>query len=104
MISPDLNPTAAARPAAPSDIHVIHYRQTDLSGQAQSIDRHANVIPVTFLARHACHNQSMNFTRIVLVIVAALLLPGGIILLVPLLLKWSRQRKIIPAESTEIRS
>lgn len=46
----------------------------------------------------------MNIVRIFLVVFAALLVPGGLILLVPLIYRWSKQRKILPAERVEIGS
>ena len=64
----------------------------------------SNVIQVTVCAGRACHNQSMNIIRILLIIFAALLVPGGLILLIPLIYRWSKQRKILPAESAEISS
>ena len=51
-----------------------------------------------------CQNHPMNALRIFLVILTALLLPGGIILLVPMIYKWSRQRKNLAPESAELGS
>ena len=67
------------------------------------IDR-SNVTQITVCAGLACHNQPMNIIRIFLIIFAALLVPGGLILLVPLIYRWSKQRKIMPAEGAEISS
>lgn len=64
----------------------------------------SNVIPVTVCAGRACHNHPMNIIRIFLIIFAAILVPGGLILLVPLIYRWSKQRKILPAERVEISS
>jgi len=46
----------------------------------------------------------MNTLRIFLVILTALLLPGGIILLVPMLYKWGKQRKNLAPQSAETSS
>lgn len=64
----------------------------------------SNVTQITVCAGRACHNQPMNIIRIFLIIFAAILVPGGLILLVPLIYRWSKQRKILPAESAEISS
>ncbi|MBI5922481.1 MAG: hypothetical protein HY847_12675 [Betaproteobacteria bacterium] len=46
----------------------------------------------------------MNFFRILPIILTALLLPGGLILLVPLIYRWSKQRKALTQEAVEISS
>ena len=60
------------------------------------------MILITVRVGPACQYSYMNFIRIVTIILAALLLPGGFLLLVPLIYKWSKQRKMLGSESAEI--
>jgi hypothetical protein len=64
----------------------------------------SNVTPITVCPMRTCQNHNMNSLRIILVILTALLLPGGIILLVPVIYKWSKQRKALTQETVKISS
>ena len=70
------------------------------TGPCRQVHR-ANVIMVTVCRGWACHNRIMNFIRIALLVVAVLLVPGGMILLVPLVNKWLQQRKSLTPERAE---
>lgn len=50
------------------------------------------VISITNRIMRACHNSPMN-SRNILVIIAAILVPGGILLLAPVIYRWVKQRK-----------
>jgi len=51
---------------------------------------------VTKAIAPACQNAPMN-SRSILVIIAAILVPGGVLLLAPLIYRWIRQRKSLGA-------
>lgn len=69
-----------------------------------TLDTLPNVTPITVCLMGPCQNEFMNTLRIFLVILTALLLPGGIILLVPMLYKWGKQRKNLAPQSAETSS